>query len=377
MTRSLSPHPDLDQIKRQAKEIRGAHDARDQSVCPVLRRLRRFTDASDSDILQSPLSLHEAQYALAMDYGFTSWHALKQHVLTTTQAGVPDPVSELSIGLVSCRVVQGEKETNLRAMEDVLRAQAGLGVRLFVFPEMNISGFPRSYGADDCAEYAEPVPDGPSTARVMALAREYRTVLCTGLVERDEGRFYYTHILCGPDGFIGKQRKIFPARGLMSVDAVSGGGNPCAHDLFGRQCVILAGADWMLPEAIHLAGMSEAALIICPTDEMSVPNLDVMRSIALARTMDTRASLAAVFGGSVPREGEVMAGLAVAPSSPTGDLLLCETRLVDEVKVMKVDLPLSPPEHRWGDFHARSQSLLNQAHDQVSGVGCQKSGGAV
>lgn len=81
MTRTLPPRPDFTQLRHQAKDLLRAHERKDSACCPVLRRLRRFASADDAAILARPLALHEAQYALAMEYGFASWTAMKQHVL--------------------------------------------------------------------------------------------------------------------------------------------------------------------------------------------------------------------------------------------------------------------------------------------------------
>ena len=90
MTRTLPPRPDFTQLKHQAKDLLRAHGLKDASACAVLRRLRQFADTDDADILAQPLALHEAQYALAMDYGFASWNALKRHVEKVTDR--PSPV---------------------------------------------------------------------------------------------------------------------------------------------------------------------------------------------------------------------------------------------------------------------------------------------
>ena len=50
------------------------------------------------------------------------------------------------------------------------------GVRLIVFPECCITGywFIRNLSVEALTALAEPVPDGPSTRRLIALAREHR-----------------------------------------------------------------------------------------------------------------------------------------------------------------------------------------------------------
>lgn len=80
MTRSMPKRPSLENLKKQAKTLLKSHSSRDASVCALLRQLHRFARLSDEQILDSSLTLAEAQYALAMDYGFASWAALKEAV---------------------------------------------------------------------------------------------------------------------------------------------------------------------------------------------------------------------------------------------------------------------------------------------------------
>ncbi|HAU38726.1 MAG TPA: hypothetical protein DCX07_13550 [Phycisphaerales bacterium] len=90
MSRTLPPRPDLTQLKHQAKDLLHAHERKDADCCSVLRRLRQFASADDAGIFSQPLALHEAQYALAMEYGFASWNAMKRYVEKVT--GRPSPV---------------------------------------------------------------------------------------------------------------------------------------------------------------------------------------------------------------------------------------------------------------------------------------------
>jgi len=80
MTYILPPHPSLEHLKKQAKELLRAHAHGRADVCDVLCRLHRFTDATVADMLGADVSLTEVQFALALAYGFSSWTALKVHV---------------------------------------------------------------------------------------------------------------------------------------------------------------------------------------------------------------------------------------------------------------------------------------------------------
>ncbi|MHC4716007.1 MAG: hypothetical protein ACYS5V_03495, partial [Planctomycetota bacterium] len=86
MTRSLPPRPSIDALRKQAKALVKGHRRRDPGVCHALRRLHRLADASDEQIFAADLCLSDAQYALAMDYGFKTWAQLKQRVV---EAGEP------------------------------------------------------------------------------------------------------------------------------------------------------------------------------------------------------------------------------------------------------------------------------------------------
>ena len=80
MTQPLPPRPDLRNLKNRAKSLLKAHRHRDDSACTVLRSLSRFEKSSAEEIFNAELSLTDVQYALAIDYGFTSWNKLKEHI---------------------------------------------------------------------------------------------------------------------------------------------------------------------------------------------------------------------------------------------------------------------------------------------------------
>ncbi|MFA6135403.1 MAG: hypothetical protein WC869_15435 [Phycisphaerae bacterium] len=77
MKRLLPKVPHLDHFKNEAKALAKAHRDGDVSVCATLRQLRRFESAADEAILAAHVKLTEMQFALAQDYGYPSWAALR------------------------------------------------------------------------------------------------------------------------------------------------------------------------------------------------------------------------------------------------------------------------------------------------------------
>lgn len=82
MSPTLPFQPSLEHLKRQAKDLLRAHQQGDVAACAPLRQLHYFTHASDTEILAAPLTLRQAQHAVAKEYGFANWVAMKTTVET-------------------------------------------------------------------------------------------------------------------------------------------------------------------------------------------------------------------------------------------------------------------------------------------------------
>jgi ankyrin repeat protein len=84
----LPRHPDLEQLKRQAKELLRAAKAGNPAALARFRVLPAFKGFSEERLLCTSLALRDAQSAVAREHGFPSWNALSEHVdLLTLQSG--------------------------------------------------------------------------------------------------------------------------------------------------------------------------------------------------------------------------------------------------------------------------------------------------
>ena len=82
----LPVNPDLAQLKKQAKDILKDHHIGTGRFCGTLRHVRRFRNQTDRQIISSSVSLQEVHHALAIEYGFSSWKDLREHLLAQNQA---------------------------------------------------------------------------------------------------------------------------------------------------------------------------------------------------------------------------------------------------------------------------------------------------
>ena len=113
-------------------------------------------------------------------------------------------MEKLKVAAISTRNLIGQPDAALSDMRTWAEAAAGQGAELVLFPELNLTGHVRHPIA---RQFAEPIP-GPSTEKAIRLACEVGVTLACGILERDDDRFFCTHILVNGSGLIGKQRKI-------------------------------------------------------------------------------------------------------------------------------------------------------------------------
>ena len=79
------------------------------------------------------------------------------------------------------------------------------GAALVALPELGVTGHA---GHSAMVEVAEPVPDGPSVQALLELAHELDVYISAGIAEDDRGIHYNTQFIVGPEGYVGKQRKV-------------------------------------------------------------------------------------------------------------------------------------------------------------------------
>jgi ankyrin repeat protein len=98
--RQLPPHPNLDQLKHQAKELLRGLRARTPGSLARLRVLPAFTGATDDALARVPVALHDAQSVIAREHGFASWNDLREAVEERTLAfdGALEQFLEAALG---------------------------------------------------------------------------------------------------------------------------------------------------------------------------------------------------------------------------------------------------------------------------------------
>jgi Lon protease-like protein len=87
MRRDLPPRASLEHLKKQAKDLLEGHKRADPEALARIRdAVPAFAAMSDNAIAKASLALHDAQSAIAREYGMKSWVELRQAVSAQSPA---------------------------------------------------------------------------------------------------------------------------------------------------------------------------------------------------------------------------------------------------------------------------------------------------
>jgi predicted amidohydrolase len=152
----------------------------------------------------------------------------------------------------------GEPRRVLEAIDGWCEKAAKAKAELVLFPELVIHG----HCTPNTWELAEPVPDGESVASLVEFARRHRLVLSAGLSEKERDIVYNTQVLIGPEGYIGKQRKLHLSRD--EVFSYKGGREISVFDVGFCKVGIVICYDNQFPEVSRVLALRGADVILMP-----------------------------------------------------------------------------------------------------------------
>jgi predicted amidohydrolase len=181
------------------------------------------------------------------------------------------------VAAISINGFLGEPERVLRAIESWCDRAATAGAEIVLFPELVIHG----HCTPNTWELAEPVPEGPSSARLADIARRHNLTVCAGLSEKERDIDYNTQVLVGPRGYIGKQRKLHLSRD--EVFYYKGGREISVFDVGPCKLGIVICYDNQFPEVARVLALRGAEVLLMPHAARFKPWDDAPPSQAAAR----------------------------------------------------------------------------------------------
>jgi predicted amidohydrolase len=171
---------------------------------------------------------------------------------------------DVRVAAVQMESAASDKEANFATLERMAVEAAARGAALVLFPECCLTGywFLRHLTVPQLEALAEPVPGGPSSDRLLALASRLGVSIGAGLVESvGAGRFHNTFVVAMPDGRIARHRKIH----AFEHPAILGGSEHTVFDTpHGFRAGLLVCYDNNVVENVRIAALRGAEVLLAP-----------------------------------------------------------------------------------------------------------------
>ncbi|MEA2058838.1 MAG: nitrilase-related carbon-nitrogen hydrolase [Actinomycetota bacterium] len=176
--------------------------------------------------------------------------------------------------IVRAAIVQtawtGDQKSMIDKNVDYARQAAADGAQVMCFQELFYGPYFCQVQENEFFDYAEPIPDGPTTKLMQDLARETGMVLVVPIFEKeDDGVFYNTAAVIDADGtYLGKYRKhhIPQVKGFWEKFYFRPGnlGYPVFDTAVGKVGVYIC-YDRHFPEGWRMLGLGGAKIVFNPS----------------------------------------------------------------------------------------------------------------
>jgi len=226
---------------------------------------------------------------------------------------------KIKLALAQISSKRESKSENLLKIEKLTLKAKQQGADLIIFPEMSLTGYVL---LDQVYELAETIP-GPSTQEIEALAKKTGMHIILGmpeLSEKTQATVFNTAVLVGPQGFIGKYRKMYlPTHSVFEEKRYFRPGYlPAAFQTDLGNIGLTICYDVFFPEVFRLTRLKGAQLIICISASPAVRR-SYFEILTSARALENTAFLAYVNLAGVEDGLQFWGGSRLV--SPTGDVV--------------------------------------------------------
>lgn len=253
----------------------------------------------------------------------------------------------MRVGFIQNKPVFGNVLENLNRVEELFKDH---NADLFVLPELFATGY-QFKDMEESRNLAELIPGGVTTSALTAIAKKTNTYIIAGLAEIEENQVYNSAVITGPDGYIGKYRKIH----LFDTEkfCFEKGNLPLkVFDIAGAKVGVMICFDWRFPETARTLALMGADLIAHPSN-LVLPHCP---QAMITRCLENR--IFAITADRVGKEDRMESLNFIGQSQvvdPDGNILVRASAIKEEVQVVEIDLEkarekfLTPQNHIFKD----------------------------
>jgi predicted amidohydrolase len=242
---------------------------------------------------------------------------------------------KVKLALAQISSKREDKKANLQKIEEFTVKAKEQGADLVIFPELSLTGYVLH---DQVYELAEVIP-GPSTKTIEDLAKKTETHIIFGmpeLSEKTKATIFNTAVFVGPNGFIGKFRKMYlPTHSVFEEKRYFRPGyQPVAFNTPVGNVGLFICYDIFFPEVCRLTRLKGAKLMVCISASPAVRR-SYFEILTAARALENTAFLAYVNLAGVEDGLQFWGGSRLV--SPTGDLMAKAKYDEEDLVICEVD----------------------------------------
>lgn len=166
----------------------------------------------------------------------------------------------------------GDKDYNLSVMRELTKQAVDAGAEVVSFHEGCICAYSylRKLSKDEFFDVAEPIPDGPSITKLMAISAEFDVPIFAGMMERDGDEVFNAYFCVYQGQVLGKFRKLH----AFINPHLSSGSDYVVFDLLGWKFGMLICYDTHLAENVRITTLMGAEIIMMPNVTCCLPGSD-------------------------------------------------------------------------------------------------------
>ena len=238
----------------------------------------------------------------------------------------------MKTGFVQFHPVLGDIKANIAKVNQLVRSveQADL----LVLPELCTSGY-NFVSKEQAWETSESIQDGTSVRHLVSLCREKKMHIVAGINERDGDKLYNSAVLVGPNGVVGKYRKMHLFMNEKDIFEPGDAGLPVL-DIGVAKVGLAICFDWIFPEVWRILAL-EGADIICHPSNLVIPGL-CQRAVPINALMNR---VYVVTANRIGTEGDLtFTGLSVI-ADPMGEVIAQASSVDEELAVVDIDVALA------------------------------------
>ena len=178
---------------------------------------------------------------------------------------------DVKVACIQMDIKIGDIDANIEKSVRMINEAADNGAELLVMPEMANSGYSFN-NKEEAIELAENIQDSKSIKAWSMVAHDRNVYIVSGITEIDGADLYNTAVLIGPDGLIGKYRKLHLWEEEFLWFEQGNLGLPVFHTPIGKIGIVICYDMWF-PETFRILAAQDADIVCVPTNWVSHDSL--------------------------------------------------------------------------------------------------------